>query len=209
MSRHVLNRREEHKRLTRAALEEAALALFARNGYEQTTVEEIAEAAGVSVRTFFRYFSGKRHVLFGDVAYDRISRLGRLLEARPVAEDPLESVRAVFDEIEITDERELEQIRVRMRLMLEQPSLVPTYLSINHELSRQVAQFVAHRLGVPPTHPYPLTVAAAASTAWDVALHAWSTGQAGDLAQQRRSIFDQLTQGLIPARPRAGLPRQA
>src|SRR5690349_5284114 len=121
----VLNRREEHKRVTRAALEEAALALFARDGYEQTTVEGIAAEAGVSVRTFFRYFSGKRHVLFGDVAFDRVTRLRRLLASRPVEEDPLESVRVVLDASDFTDPMELEQIRLRMRLMLDQPSLVP------------------------------------------------------------------------------------
>ncbi|HEU5108777.1 MAG TPA: TetR family transcriptional regulator, partial [Micromonosporaceae bacterium] len=124
-SSRVLNRREEHKRVTRAALEEAALALFARDGYEQTTVDEIAAEAGVSVRTFFRYFSGKRHVLFGDVAFERITRLRRLLAARPAGEDPLDSVRAVLEASDFTDPQELEQIRLRMRLMIDQPSLVP------------------------------------------------------------------------------------
>lgn len=45
-------------------LSQAALALFARQGYDQTTVAEIAEAAGLTKRTFFRYFSDKREVLF-------------------------------------------------------------------------------------------------------------------------------------------------
>jgi AcrR family transcriptional regulator len=197
MSAHVLNRREEHKRQTRAALEEAALALIARKGYEQTTVEEIAAEVGISVRTFFRYFSGKRHVVFGDAVFDRISRLGRLLERRPLDEDPLESVRAVMDLTDITDPGELAQIRVRMRLMLEQPSLVPTYLSISDGLRRQVARFVAQRKGVPLTDPYPLVVSAAATAAWDVALHAWATGHADDLAELRRTTFSRLTAGLI------------
>jgi len=194
----VLNRREEHKRVTRAALEEAALALFARDGYEQTTVEGIAAEAGVSVRTFFRYFSGKRHVLFGDVAFERITRLRRLLSARPSHEDPLESVRAVLDASDFTDPGELEQIRLRMRLMFDQPSLVPMYLTTIQELRQEVALFVAARRGVSPTHPYPLLVSAAASAAWDVALHAWATGHPGDLADLRRSVFDQLAKGISP-----------
>lgn len=194
----VLNRREEHKRVTRAALEDAAFALFARDGYEQTTVEGIAAEAGVSVRTFFRYFSGKRHVLFGDVALDRITRLRRLLAARPAAEEPLESIRAVLDASDFTDPGELEQIRLRMRLMFDQPSLVPTYLMTVEETRREVALFVAERLGVSPTHPYPLLVSAAAATAWDVALHAWATGHPGNLADLRRSVFEQLTRGITP-----------
>jgi len=194
----VLNRREEHKRVTRAALEQAALALFARDGFEETTVEEIAAEAGVSVRTFFRYFSSKRHVLFGDVAFERITRLRRLLAARPPGEDPLESVRAVLDASDFTDAQELEQIRVRMRLMLDQASLVPIYLATIQELRQEVAAFVAERRGLSPTHPYPLLVSAAASTAWDVALHAWATGHPGSLANLRRSVFDQLAVGISP-----------
>lgn len=197
-SSRVLNRREEHKRVTRAALEEAALALFARDGYEQTTVEEIAAEAGVSVRTFFRYFSGKRHVLFGDVAFERITRLRRLLAARPAGEDPLDSVRAVLEASDFTDPQELEQIRLRMRLMIDQPSLVPTYLMTIQELRHEVALFVAERSGVPPEHPYPLLVSAAASTAWDVALHAWAAGHPGSLAELRHAAFEQLAEGISP-----------
>jgi AcrR family transcriptional regulator len=58
------SRRQEHKMRTARALQQAALELFAKNGYDDTTTDEIAEQAGVSPRTFFRYFPTKESVLF-------------------------------------------------------------------------------------------------------------------------------------------------
>jgi AcrR family transcriptional regulator len=58
------SRRKEHKRRTARDLQQAALELFAANGYDETTTDEIAEQAGVSPRTFFRYFPTKDSVLF-------------------------------------------------------------------------------------------------------------------------------------------------
>lgn len=56
--------RDENKSRTRRALREAALKLFATKGYDETTTEEVAERAGVSARTFFRYFPTKESVLW-------------------------------------------------------------------------------------------------------------------------------------------------
>ncbi len=197
MSGQVINRREEHKRHTRAALEDAAIVLFARNGYEGTTVEEIAAQAGVSVRTFFRYFASKQHVLFGDAGYSRVRRLGEALAGRPQEEDPIESVRRVMAAGDITDPAELAQIRARVTLMAAQPELVSTYLMINDELRRIVASFVAERLGLHPQHPIALTVSACAAAAWDIALSAWAAGQSQDLAATRREAFDRLSAGVV------------
>jgi AcrR family transcriptional regulator len=58
------SRRQAHKQRTERALQQAALALFAEKGYDDTTTDEIAEQAGVSPRTFFRYFPTKESVLF-------------------------------------------------------------------------------------------------------------------------------------------------
>jgi AcrR family transcriptional regulator len=62
--------REDKKRETRARLERAALDLFARRGYDGTTVEDVAAAAGVSARTAFRYFPAKADLVFADAEAD-------------------------------------------------------------------------------------------------------------------------------------------
>src|SRR5690606_40551331 len=79
-------RRERKKLETRQALEQAALRLFGEKGYDQTTVEDIAEAADVAVRTFFRYFSSKQDVLFGEDVTDLVGRLRSELANRPANE---------------------------------------------------------------------------------------------------------------------------
>ena len=76
---------------SRGRLQEAALTLFAERGFDQTTAAQIAEAAGLSERTFFRHFADKREVLFG--GFGLLGR--RLVEAiaeAPQGESPLDAV---------------------------------------------------------------------------------------------------------------------
>lgn len=201
----TVNRRERKKLETRAALEQAALRLFAEKGYDQTTVEEIAEAADVAVRTFFRYFSSKQHILFGDVGHDRVTRLRSELAARPHGEPILSSVRAVLDAMDLVDPREQDQIMLRFRLMERQPALVPMYLRLNNQLRDIVAEFVAGRTGLDPHRdPYPLMVASAVASCWDITLQVWAgTDGRRSLKALRREVFDTLTAGL--AEPRRGV----
>src|ERR1700682_3297200 len=57
--------RERKKRLAKATIEETALRLFQQQGYEHTSIQDIADAVMMSTRTFFRYFASKEEVLFG------------------------------------------------------------------------------------------------------------------------------------------------
>lgn len=195
------NRRERKKQETRAALEQAALQLFAEKGYEHTTVEEIAAAADVAVRTFFRYFSSKQHILFGDVAHHRLNQLRAALAASPEDDPPLIAVQRVLDTLDL-DRAEEEQLLPRLRLMERQPSLVTRYLLLNHDLRKELEEFVAQRCGAAPTDSYPPLVAAAAVTSWDVALRVWAADNGRScLAELRRAAFAALTAGLPPAPP--------
>lgn len=90
-----VGRREAHKRATRRALQEAAERLFADNGYAQTTVQEIAAAANVTERTFFRYFTSKDELVAHRVL-DTLPALRAAIVARPQEEAPLGAIHAVM-----------------------------------------------------------------------------------------------------------------
>lgn len=79
--------RERTRRAVRAGLAELALGLFVERGYERTTVEDIAAAAGLSKRSFFRYFPTKEDVLFADVE-ELADRIADAIRERPAGEDP-------------------------------------------------------------------------------------------------------------------------
>ena len=110
MAQNVKPGLRERKRIeTRTRIAEEAVRLVSEHGIPSTTVDEIAEAAGVSRATFFRYFESKEAVLFGDwrrhldVLHDRVSE-------RPRSEAPLEAARAEFQS---PDQRAMhQQIRV-------------------------------------------------------------------------------------------------
>jgi AcrR family transcriptional regulator len=84
--------RERKKRETREALARAGLELFAARGYDETTLAEIAEAAGVSTRTIFAYFPSKEDILFSTMQA-MLEELARALAERPAGTDALSALR--------------------------------------------------------------------------------------------------------------------
>jgi AcrR family transcriptional regulator len=83
-----VGRTAQGRRQVRSKLTLAALDLFASQGFEATTVDQIADAAGVGRRTFFRYFRSKEDVVFPDHE-ERLAEVVELLEAADVSEPPL------------------------------------------------------------------------------------------------------------------------
>ncbi len=88
--------RERKKARTRASIREHALRLFREQGYQATTVEQIAAAAEVSPSTFFRYFPSKEDVVLQD---DMDTRMIEALERQPAELGPLTAVRAATQEM--------------------------------------------------------------------------------------------------------------
>jgi len=90
-----VGKREAHKIATRRAIQTAADALFGARGYSNTTVRDIADAAGVTERTFFRYFPDKEALLIKDIE-ERLPMLGAEIRRRPAGEAPLQAVEIAF-----------------------------------------------------------------------------------------------------------------
>lgn len=113
--------RERKKAQTRQRLQEQALRLFAERGYEATTVEQIAAAAGLSHMTFFRYFPTKEDVVLSD-EYDPL--LVSLIQARPRTEHPVRRIHgAVREGLAAIYAADREALLVRTRLVLRTPAL--------------------------------------------------------------------------------------
>src|SRR5436309_9326333 len=123
-----LGRRERKKRETRRALSSAALHLATERGPDQVTIEDIAEAADVSVRTFFNYFSSKEEAIIGVDPEGQAVFAARLL-GRPADEPPFEAVRNVFRDTFTGDDMEWADERVaRQELVRRHASLLPRHL---------------------------------------------------------------------------------
>src|SRR5271170_5920694 len=102
----------------RGRLEKAAMELFQERGYVQTTVEEIAARAGLTERTFFRYFADKREVLFSGSKELEKGIVDRI-ESAPQKASPLHVVAAAFEGAgaELQDRRDLHFVRARYALV--------------------------------------------------------------------------------------------
>lgn len=113
--------RERKKAQTRRAIQQEALRLFLSKGYEATTVEEIAAAAGVSHMTFFRYFPRKEDVVMAD-EYDPM--IFELIAARPVHEPAFRRIwYALREGLSRVYTGERDTLLVRTRLILRTPAL--------------------------------------------------------------------------------------
>jgi AcrR family transcriptional regulator len=115
--------RERKKARTRRALVEAAMALFAAQGFEATTVEEIAAGAFVSRRTFFRYFPTKEAVAFPD-REARLARFRWLLGQRRPGETAVGAVRRACLELARDYVEDRDELRQQQRIVDASPSLI-------------------------------------------------------------------------------------
>nr|WP_203594304.1 TetR family transcriptional regulator [Streptomyces sp. SID9124] len=196
--------RERKKRRTRDALLVAALELFTTHGYEETTVDEIADAVEVSQRTFFRYFAGKEAAVFAVQDMVESHSLSELRQ-RPADEAPFEAMRravlCAWDSIGETVEAIIPvELHMRAYRMIEStPSLLAAHLRRSIDLENQITELIARREGLDPARdPRPRVAVAAFSGVMRAAGQLWGQGGDGGM-ESLRALTETYLDALAPA----------
>lgn len=193
--------RERKKVETRRTIRQVALDLALDRGVETLTVEAIAEAAEVSPRTFFNYFSSKEEALVSDTAAVA-TRLRSLIVERPRDESPMQSLCAV---ITGSEPQELmwadrERSPARQRLVQENPTLMSQQLAQYAAMENELAAAFAERLGVDPVEDlWPALLAAVSVSSIRVAIRRWTAGGTASLWDVLRSVFELVDEGVLTA----------
>ncbi|MEU4115895.1 TetR family transcriptional regulator [Kitasatospora sp. NPDC028055] len=187
---------ERKRRLVADELTKAALGLFAEQGFDAVTVDEIAASTGISKRTFFRYFASKEDVVVRFLA-DLGSGMRAELAGRPAGESPSTALRnTVWAAIDACAGHAEQTLRV-VQLILGTPALRARFLEHQSQWREDLAAELADRLGVDPaTGLHPRMAAGMALTAFDVVLQCWS---ASDGAQDPAALTDQAFAAIAPA----------
>jgi AcrR family transcriptional regulator len=196
------NLRERKQRLLRLELGEVALRLFIQRGFAATTIEAIAEAAGISRRTFFRYFETKEDVVLWRLRYSS-EQLGEALEARPADEPPLLAVRNALEVMHESYQSAPERYRAYLRFLLETPRLRAQLLDTREQWRAILSRTLAARLGdARDMVGRALLIASIAVCAHDVAVRRWAAEGTRSLKEYTDETFTALGEilGATPAR---------
>jgi AcrR family transcriptional regulator len=195
---------ERKRQLVRDQLGEAALRLLAGQGYEETTVDQIVAAAGVSRRTFFRYFKSKE-----DVVVESVGDLGAAirgeLAARPDRESPQAALRAAFAvAVEQLADEPAKSLPL-IRLVFGTPALHRRFLEHQSVLQEELAAELARREGLDACADLgPALDAGVALTAFQVAVESWARRDGdGNLSALIDEAFALTSPGAATGRPAA------
>lgn len=186
--------RERKKTETRAALSAAALRLALAKGAENVRVEEIAEAAGVSPRTYNNYFSSREAAIVAGITASRAARVVAALRDRPVDEPLVESIIAAF----------VEQYREpgaqEFALINSTSALLDAYLDAALSVEPPVAEVIAERTGKDALGA--AVVAGAVAAAARIAVQRWvEVRPSGLVVVPEVSVEDWLREAIMHLEP--------
>lgn len=182
---------------TAKRIEDAALDLFERDGFDRTTVEAIAAAADISPRTFFHYFATKEDVVLADYA-ERLERVTRNLGSQPPRTPPWKALAAAFATSASDYEAERDAIVRRFRIMFAAPTVFARSLQLQAGWEDAVAVVLAERMDDRAGDDLgPRLLAATALAAMRSAMRHWlATGATASLPDVVAACFGRLGRGL-------------
>jgi TetR/AcrR family transcriptional regulator, regulator of mycofactocin system len=179
-------------------LEVIALRLFTELGFEVTTVERIAAAAGVSKRTFFRYFDSKADVLWH--AFDgEVRSLQAAFAAVPPHVPLMAAIRQVVVGANSYRAEDVPELRTRMNLIGSVPALQASASQHYDAWERAVSEFAAARLGQPAGSLYPLAIGRATLAVCRSGYDRWADRADADLTVYLDQALRALAAGFEPA----------
>lgn len=185
-----------------AELERLGIALFAERGFDETSVDDIAAAAGIGRRTFFRYFTSKTDVVWGD--FDAgCERMAALLAQTPPDVPLLDALRRTVIDFNRVEPGQEEHHRLRMRLILDVPTLRARSTLRFEQWRRVVEEFAAARLGLSPEDLLPRTLGHCALGCALAAYEEWLRHPEADLTVLLDAALGTLADGFAapPSRP--------
>lgn len=176
-------------------LQSVALALFEVHGYEDTTIDEIAAAADISTRTFFRYFPTKEDLVLWD-EYD--PAFLDALANRPDREPLMQALRsATHDWVRAFTTQDRDRVLARLRLFFSVPTLQGRYWQGMQAMATQIASWMAPRLELTPDALPVRVLSLAFIAALAAATEAWACdAQARDLAALADEALSTLQSGI-------------
>src|SRR2546421_12225151 len=182
--------RERKKRLAQATIEETALRLFQQQGYEQTSIQDIANAVMMSSRTFFRYFASKEDVLLEPMHAIQSEGLRFLEDAAPT-ESPHPALRATFEYLASRYQQQRASFLTRYHVVMQMPSIASIYLYALVEKEPALCDALCSRLGTVTNRNKMRFLVAIYMAALRVALEEWLEQEAqGDLVSLLRGYLD-------------------
>jgi AcrR family transcriptional regulator len=177
-------KRQQKRDVTRERLRRCALERFSRLGFEKASVADIAADAGVTERTFYRYFPTKETVLFQDLT-SRLDWFGAALDVRPEREAILDSVRVAVESF--PDDREVVRQVAQLRTSLLAGSVIEDHLRrVQGLFAAEIERHLLRRLDDTPDRPLAAAVLGhAVAAALVAALRVWGQGGGDDTDELR------------------------
>jgi TetR/AcrR family transcriptional regulator, regulator of mycofactocin system len=182
---------------SRRELQRIALRLFDAHGFENTTIEQIAAEAGVSERTFFRYFTTKASVLWAEFETE-VATIRDALAEVPESVPMMDAIRGAVVAANHYRAEDVPEMRMRMVLIATEPALAFGAAEHYAQWEQAISDFAGRRLGQPAGSLYPLAVGRTVLAACRAAYDRWSDRADSDLPAYLDAVLSALAAGFAP-----------